>query len=207
MENLRPFGHGGLSAEPAAGPLPMAFYQRDAVTVARALIGTILVRRFRRRTFLARIVETEAYVGPHDLACHASRGKTGRTKVMYLPGGHAYVYFIYGMYDMLNVVTGGADDPQAVLIRAAEPISGWAAAPHPRLLGGPGKLARALHITRAQNGISLESGPLHFVAPLPGSESPRIAVTPRIGVDYAKHWKDEPLRFFDGESSAVSRRV
>ena len=156
--------------------IEMAFYQRDAVTVARELIGTILVRRYRGKIYRARIVETEAYVGPHDLACHASKGKTGRTQVMFLPGGHAYVYFIYGMYDMLNVVTGLADDPQAVLIRAAEPVSGWIA-PSPRLLSGPGKLCREMHITRAQNGMALTDDAIHFL-PAPPAAAP---LTIRVG--------------------------
>src|ERR1051325_3119419 len=95
-----------------SGRLPVKFFQQDAETVARELIGTILVRRDHGKEYRARVVETEAYVGPHDLACHAAKGRTGRTEVMYLPGGHAYVYFIYGMYDMLNVVTGGKEDPQ-----------------------------------------------------------------------------------------------
>src|SRR5438045_9571784 len=102
----------------AATKLRRSFYRRDAATVARDLIGTILVRGRRR----ARIVETEAYVGEHDLACHASKGRTNRTEVMYGDAGHAYVYFIYGMYDMLNIVTCKATVPQAVLIRSADPL-------------------------------------------------------------------------------------
>ena len=183
-------------------PLPHAFYRQDAVTVARALIGSILVRRYRNHVFHARIVETEAYVGPHDLACHAAKGRTQRTSTMYLPGGHAYVYFIYGMYDMLNVVTGSANDPQAVLIRAAEPLGTWPTQ-NPDL-SGPGKLTRALHLTRAQDRLDLSGPALHFL-PCPLGRLPQIAVSPRIGVDYAKHWKDEPLRFFDAASAAVSK--
>jgi DNA-3-methyladenine glycosylase len=180
-------------------PLPHAFFQQDAVTVARGLIGAILVRQFRNRTFRARLVETEAYVGPHDLACHASKGCTPRTQSMFLPGGHAYVYFIYGMYDMLNIVTGKIHDPQAVLLRAAEPLDGWNAD-----LSGPGKLTRALHITRAQDRLDLTGPTLHFL-PCPPDRPPTIAVSARIGVDYAKQWKDAPLRFFDPHSPAVSR--
>jgi len=120
---------------------------------------------------------------------------------MYLPGGHAYVYFIYGMYEMLNVVTGSAEDPQAVLIRAAEPLDGWEAD-----LSGPGKLTRALHITRAQNGVDLTGAALHFLPRAPG-DKPTIAVSPRIGVDYARQWKDADLRFFDVKSEAVSGRT
>src|SRR5258706_7626447 len=120
--------------------LPHAFYNRPAIDVARDLIGKILVRRVRGKEFRARIVETEAYIGTHDLACHASKGRTARTEVMFGPAGHAYVYFIYGMYDMLNIVASNVDDAQAVLVRAAEPLDDWKAG-----LSGPGKLAPALH--------------------------------------------------------------
>ena len=183
-----------------SGKLPRSFYRRPAELLAPDLIGKILVHEVGRRIWRARIVETEAYVGPHDLACHAAKGRTRRTSVMYLPGGHAYVYFIYGMYDMLNFVTGHLDDPQAVLIRAAEPLDGWHAD-----LSGPGKLCRAMHITRALNGADLTSNKLHLLPRAP-ADHPRIITTPRIGVDYAKEWKDKPLRFLDAQSDAVSRR-
>jgi DNA-3-methyladenine glycosylase len=179
--------------------LPHDFYRRDAETVARELIGTILVREFRGEVLRARIVETEAYVGPHDLACHAAKGRTGRTEIMFGEGGVAYVYFIYGMYHMLNFVTGGVDDAQAVLIRAAEPLDGWAAD-----LSGPGKLCREMHITRAQNGLDLTSDALHVLGRGDGAV-PRIVSTPRIGVDYAGDWKHALLRFLEVGSSAVSK--
>ncbi len=186
-----------MDAAAAGAILDHGFYRRDAETVARGLIGTVLVRHYRGRDYRARIVETEAYVGPHDLACHAAKGRTRRTETMFLHGGHAYVYFIYGMYDMLNVVTGVKDDPQAVLIRAAEPLDGWKA-----VLSGPGKLTRAMHITRAQDGADLMGKKLHFLAP--DGMPIRMGVSPRIGVDYAKEWRDAPLRFFDAASKAVS---
>src|SRR5438477_4914923 len=134
-------------------PLSRSFFARHAIHLAPALIGKILVRRIRGRAYRARIVETEAYVGEHDLACHASRGRTNRTEVMFGPAGHAYVYVIYGMYHMLNIVAAGEGDAQAVLIRAAEPLDGWEAD-----LSGPGKLARAMHLTRFQNGLDLTAG-------------------------------------------------
>ena len=180
-----------------ARKLPLSFFRRDAETVARELVGALLVRRLNGTVRRARVVETEAYVGPHDLACHASRGRTARTEAMFLPGGHAYVYFIYGMYDMLNVVTGDAEDPQAVLIRAAEPLDGWSAD-----LSGPGKLTRALGITREQNSLVLIGPTLHFRA---RQSRPEIAISARIGVDYAREWTDKPLRFFDAQSASVSR--
>src|SRR6516165_10585537 len=126
------------------------FFERPALELAQNLIGTILVRRFRGREYRARICETEAYVGAHDLACHASKGRTRRTEVMFGPAGHAYVYLIYGMYPMFNIVASVPGDAQAVLIRAAEPLDGWDAD-----LSGPGKLTRAFGITCTQNGVDL----------------------------------------------------
>jgi DNA-3-methyladenine glycosylase len=183
----------------AAGRLGPEFYQRDAATVAREIIGCILVRQYRGRVLRVRIVEAEAYVGPHDLACHASKGRTRRTETMFLPGGHAYVYFIYGMYDMLNIVTGKAEDPQAVLVRATEGLEGFDAD-----MSGPGKLTRALHVTRALDGAGLYGDALHLLPRVAG-DVPEIGVSARIGVDYAKHWREEELRFFDRNSKAVSK--
>jgi DNA-3-methyladenine glycosylase len=177
--------------------LPHSFYNRPAIDVARDLIGKILVRRVRGKEFRARIVETEAYIGEHDLACHASKGRTARTDVMFGPAGRAYVYFIYGMYDMLNIVTGGEGDAQAVLVRAAEPLDEWEAD-----LSGPGKLARAMQITRALNRYDLTGDKL-FLLDDP-SDQPHVVTTKRIGVDYAEEWKHAPLRFLDAASSAVS---
>jgi DNA-3-methyladenine glycosylase len=170
--------------------LKHSFFERPALELARDLIGTILVRRFRGREYRARICETEAYIGPHDLACHASRGRTRRTEVMFGPAGRAYVYFIYGMYDMFNIVASHVDDPQAVLIRGAVPLDGWKAD-----LSGPGKLTRALHITRAQNAIDLTGESLFLLGD--SAWSPQIVTTKRIGIDYAGQWKDALLRFVD----------
>jgi len=178
--------------------LDASFFRRGAEKLARDLVGKILVHRVRGREYKARIVETEAYVGPHDLACHASKGRTRRTEIMFGPGGYAYVYFIYGMYDMLNIVAGEAGDAQAVLIRAAEPLDGWTAD-----LSGPGKLTRAMKITLADNGRDL-TGEKLFLLDNP-TKRPRITVTKRVGVDYAKEWKDKLLRFFDAKSKAVSK--
>lgn len=163
------------------------------------MIGQILVRRSRGRERRARIVETEAYVGTHDLACHASKGRTRRTEVMFGPGGHAYVYLIYGMYEMFNIVASTTGDAQAVLIRAAEPLDGWQVD-----LSGPGKLTRALGIARADNGLDL-TGTKMFLLDDP-DDRPRIVTTKRIGIDYAGKWKDAPLRFVAADSTAVSRK-
>ena len=192
MKRLAPSARRGSSA-----PLGAGFFRRPAIDVARDLLGTILVRRYLNRELRCRIVETEAYVGPHDLACHASRGRTKRTEVMFGPGGHAYVYLIYGIHDMFNIVSGDAGDPQAVLVRAAEPV-GWKAD-----LSGPGKLTRALRITRSLNGMDL-TGEALFLLDDPDYE-PSIVQSRRIGVDYAKEWKDAMLRFLDARSAAVSK--
>jgi DNA-3-methyladenine glycosylase len=179
--------------------LARSFYRRPAIELAPHLVGKILVHRVGRREYRARIVETEAYVGEHDLACHASKGRTARTEVMFGRAGHAYVYFIYGMYDMLNVVASDVDDAQAVLIRAAEPLDGWKAD-----LSGPGKLARAMKITGADNGVDLTGRKLFFIDD--GAPRPKISRSKRVGVDYAGRWTHALLRFFDVESRAVSNQ-
>lgn len=180
--------------------LQRSFYRRDAETVARELVGTILVHRVGRVTRRARIVETEAYVGSHDLACHAAKGRTARTEVMFGDGGHAYVYLIYGMYDMLNIVTGAAGDAQAVLIRAAEPLDGWETS-----LSGPGKICREMKITVARdNGRDLLDDEL-FVARDMDATQPTIARSRRVNVDYAKDWLHAELRFYDAHSRAVTK--
>ena len=181
-----------------AKKLSHAFYDRDATPLARDLVGKVLVRVLPDGVLRARVVETEAYVGPHDLACHAAKGRTKRTEVMFGPAGRAYVYFIYGMYDMLNVVCGGEGDAQAVLVRAAEPLDGWDAD-----LSGPGKLCRAMRITRALNGADLIGDELYFADD--GGLPPRLLCSRRVGVDYAGEWKDALLRFYDGDSRAVSK--
>lgn len=169
-----------------APPLDVAFYDRDTTMVARDLLGRILVHGERR----GRIVETEAYVGEHDLACHASKGRTARTAVMFGPPGRAYVYLIYGMHHCFNVVTEAEGHASAVLIRGLAPLEGET------LVGnGPGRLCRALGIDRSLDGHDLTQPPLTL---LPGTPVParRIARGARIGVDYAGAWANAPLRFW-----------
>ncbi|HEX2972136.1 MAG TPA: DNA-3-methyladenine glycosylase [Tepidisphaeraceae bacterium] len=178
--------------------LGLPFYARPATDLAQDLLGKILVHRTNGQEYQVRIVETEAYLGPADLACHASKGRTRRTEVLFGPPGHAYVYFIYGMYEMLNVVGGADGAANAVLIRAAEPLNGWQAD-----LSGPGKLTRAIHIARSENGMDLTGDTLYMLDN--PSDRPRIISSKRIGIDYAKEWKDALLRFCDADSSAVSR--
>jgi DNA-3-methyladenine glycosylase len=178
--------------------LARSFFRRGATEVAAALIGKILVRHIHGKTFQARIVETEAYLGPDDLASHASKGRTRRTEVLFGPAGRAYVYLIYGIYEMLNVVAGRVGDAQGVLIRAAQPLNGWKAD-----LSGPGRLTRAFQITRSQNGLDLTGDQLHFLND--PSYHARVVSAKRIGIDYAGEWKDAPLRFLDANHSARNR--
>jgi DNA-3-methyladenine glycosylase len=170
--------------------LTQSFFQRPAAEVAQALIGKILVRRLQGTLFRARLIETEAYLGPDDLASHASKGRTRRTEVLFGAPGRAYVYLIYGLHEMLNVVAGAAGQGQAVLIRAADPLDDWKAD-----LSGPGRLTRALQITRLQNGLDLTGAQLHFLDN--PDDRPAVQSAKRIGIDYALEWKDAPLRFVD----------
>ena len=174
------------------------FYARDAESVAKDLLGCHLLVASNSSVTRSRIVETEAYLGETDLGCHASKGRTRRTGVMFGPPGVAYVYLIYGMYDMFNIVTDEVDSAHAVLVRAVEPLTDGVTN-----TDGPGKLTRALGITRAHNGVSLFGPEIWLEAGTPPAD---ITVTPRIGIDYAKEWKDAPLRFFDADSKHVSKR-
>jgi len=180
----------------AAARLPQRFFARDAATVARALVGCALVHR--RRAGI--IVETEAYVGPEDLACHARFGPTARTSVMFGPAGVSYVYLCYGIHEMFNVVTGPDGHGEAVLVRAIAPLAGL---PDDHTVGrGPGKVTRALGLDRRHDGRDLARGTL-FVARY--RRAKEIAVGPRIGVDYAKEWASAPLRFWWDGHPAVTR--
>ena len=179
--------------------LPRAFYDRDTVLVARELLGKCLVRVAKGKRRVGRIVEVEAYVGPHDLASHSARGLTSRTQVMFGQPGHAYVYLIYGMYFCMNVVTEREGHASAVLLRAVEPLA--------NLEGrscGPGLLCRAMHIDRRLNGHDLLSEDF-FIAAADSAEKITIVKRPRIGVDYAKHWAKRQLRFYIKGSPFVSR--
>jgi DNA-3-methyladenine glycosylase len=184
--------------------LTRQFYARDAIVLAPALIGTTIVHRVDGQELRARIVETEAYVGTHDLACHASKGRTKRTEIMFGPAGHAYVYLIYGMYEMFNIVASVEGDAQAVLIRAAEPIGGWDGNVAANALSGPGKFADAMRISRAENGIDLTGDTLCLMAER-RRRAIRLMKSKRVGVDYAGRWAHEMLRFFDADSGAVSK--
>jgi len=179
--------------------LPRAFYDRDTRLVARELLGKHLIHRANGVERVGRIVETEAYLGPHDLAAHSSKGLTARTKTMFGPPGHAYVYFIYGMYFCMNVVTEREGQASAVLLRALEPVINIEGK-----TSGPGLLCRALGIDRRLNGHDLLSDDF-FIAE---SDATKFSVVkrPRVGVDYAKHWAKRLLRFYIKGNAFVSRR-
>ena len=189
--------------------LPPRFYARPTVLVARRLLGQLVISRVDGRRTVGRIVETEAYVGPHDPACHAfGNRRTTRTAALYGPPGTAYVYFTYGMHWCLNAVTEAEGYPAAVLIRALEPIAGIeamrrrrGAVPDRVLCAGPARLCAALGVTGALNGVTLARGPLRIVRD-PAAPRVRVTVSTRIGVTRAADW---PLRFLVGGSRWASR--
>ena len=168
--------------------LERVYFNRSTVIVARSLLGKYLVRKNGSGLMAGQIVEVEAYVGPHDLACHASKGRTLRTDVLFGPPGISYVYLIYGMYHCLNVVTEKADYPAAVLIRAVE-VEGT-------LIDGPGRLCRAFSIDRSLNRIDMTAR-RHLWFEDRGTKISRakIVTLPRIGVAYAGAWADKRYRF------------
>lgn len=168
--------------------LSRAYFSRPTLTVARSLLGKYLVREHAKGTVAGKIIEVEAYIGPDDQACHASKGRTARTDVMFGRAGFAYVYLIYGMYHCLNVVTEREGFPAAVLIRAVE-VDG-------ELIDGPGRLCRALEIDRSHNRIDLTRGArLWFEDRATSVPRRKVGAFPRIGVDYAGVWAKKPWRF------------
>jgi DNA-3-methyladenine glycosylase len=198
----------------SAVPLDAAFYARPAKTVARALLGSLLVSTIGDELTIGRIVETEAYVGPHDPASHAAEriGRTARNATMFGPSGIAYVYRSYGIHWCLNVVTDAPDFPAAVLIRAIEPIAGIETMRHRRWPGrppgpdtqigcGPGRLTVALGINLAQDGHPLDREPL-LIATGDLVRRGRFVSGPRIGITRATDW---PLRFYVKGNPHVSR--
>jgi DNA-3-methyladenine glycosylase len=192
------------------GRLSRAFFARATIEVARELLGKIIVHKLNGHTLAGRIVEAEAYLGLGDQAAHAARGLTNRTKVLFGPPGHAYVYFIYGMYECLNLVCEPEGIAGCVLIRALEPVAGIEemqrrrpAARHLRdLASGPGKLALAMGITREHNGCDVTRGELR-VRELADAGPREIVTTTRIGISVSQ---DLPLRFYIKDNEFVSRR-
>lgn len=193
--------------------LPSSFYQSKTESVAKKLLGKKLVRIYRGHRISGLITETEAYLGLEDKACHSYGGrKTQRVNSMYLEGGHAYVYFIYGMYFCFNVVTRSCHHPEAILIRALEPLEGveWmqrfrAQQGIKNLTTGPGKLCQALNINKSLDGINLQSDSI-FIEDGQAVPGKNIIAKPRVGISYAEeavHW---PLRFYIKDNKFISKK-
>lgn len=194
--------------------LPIAFYKQKTEIVAKSLLGKRLVHLLPNGTRLSGIiVETEAYLGIKDRACHTYNNKrTSRTEAMYLEGGHSYVYFIYGMYDCFNVVTRASDEPEAVLIRALEPSEGIEQMQKYRqqikvhnLCSGPGKLCQALKINRQLNAHLLTEQPLWIEDTGLNIRKGQIISKPRVGVQYAGTHAAWPLRFYIKNNPFISK--
>lgn len=201
---------------PPLTPLPRSFYRRSTEEVARDLLGRYLVRRLDGERLVLRLVETEAYLGAPDRASHGWGGRrTERNASLYLAGGFAYVYFIYGIHHCLNAVTGESDLGSAVLLRAGEPIEGHDTLRRLRrwesrkerpgdLAGGPGKLCQALAIDRSLDGVALDHGELMITEGEPiGAHT--VVCGPRVGVGYAGEAASWPLRFALRDNPHVSR--
>lgn len=198
-----------------------SYFQSDALSLAKDLLGKILVREIDGKIIKSKIVETEAYIGKTDKACHAYNGRrTNRTEVLYSEGGVAYIYLIYGMYNCLNIVTGEKEEAEAVLIRAVEPLNEFEYISNKRfnknyeelnnqkkisLTNGPGKLCKALCIDRSLNYCRLyEKGKLYITEG--DDENFDIVTTKRIGIDYAEEAKDFLWRFYIDKNKYVSKK-
>ena len=194
---------------PRGAVLERDFYARETELVARDLLGCILECRTPEGTASGRIVETEAYIGEHDLACHAAAGRTRRTEPLYGPPGIAYVYFIYGVHWCFNAVTRAEGEPSAVLVRAVEPLDGIelmrsrrpAARRDYDLTNGPGKLCAALGIGPSHNKLPLDRPPIRIRPGAPVLDRD-VVITPRIGISQAADW---PLRWFVANNPYVSK--
>ncbi len=183
----------------AARKLPRSFYDRDTLLVARDLLGKWLVHGTGEAQRIGRIVEVEAYVGPNDLASHSSKGLTPRTRVMFGPPGHAYVYLVYGMHCCMNVVTDRDGHASAVLLRAVEPVMNIDGPTR-----GPGRLCKSMRIDRRLNAHDLTSDDFYIARP-PRCAPVSIVKRPRVGVDYAGPWARRLLRFYIRGNPYVSR--
>jgi DNA-3-methyladenine glycosylase len=193
--------------------LERAFYERETLDVARDLLGKYLVHHTTDGKTVGKIVEVEAYVGVNDAACHAYNGKnTKRTKIMFGQGGHAYIYLIYGVYYCMNIVTNQEHYPEAVLIRALEPIDGLDIMQKRRktdnklnLCSGPGKMCNAMGISKSQNEMDLCGETMYLLS---GEVVPSedIIATPRINIDYAEEAREYPWRFIIKDNPFVSNR-
>lgn len=200
--------------------LGLDFFVRPTLIVAQALLGQHLIREIDGQRLSGLIVETEAYIGPHDSASHASKGRTSRTEIMFGPPGHTYIYLVYGMHYMLNLVTEPAEFPAAVLIRAIEPLEGMEvmqanrlrrpstpSARHPiHLTSGPAKLCQALCIDKSLNNWNITLGQKLWLESGNTPPDSDIATGPRVGIDYAQpEDRAAPWRFWIRGNQFVSK--
>ena len=189
------------------------FYIKDGITLAKDLLGKILVKEIDGVLYKGRIVETETYMGAIDKACHAYNSRrTKRTEAMYREGGYSYIYLIYGMYNCFNVTASIKDNPEAVLIRALEPLDNKDIMLKIRkvksekyIANGPGKLTKALGITSDDNNIDLTLGKNIWIED-DGYVPNKITETTRVGIDYAEEFKEKPWRFYISENNNVSKK-
>jgi len=209
--------------------LKKSFYSQPTENVAKELLGKFLRRKINGNLYVGKIVETEAYLGEKDLACHTSKGMTERNKIMFGPAGHAYIYFIYGMYHCFNVVTEKENDPCAVLIRALEPVKiidrsktgvhslecNKSCLKQNKLsyrlkselqLNGPAKLCREFEIDKKLNGHDLTLGKKLWIEEGEKIKPSQIKKSKRVGVDYAGIWKNRLLRFYIKDNKFISKR-
>lgn len=177
-------------------PLPREFYDRPTLQVAKDLLGKVLVRETTNNTMFMKIVDVEAYVGPEDKACHASKGRTKRTEILFGPPGFTYVYLIYGMYHLLNFVTERENYPAAILIRGLEHLEKDSPMTKKPRIDGPGRVGRFLAIDRTHSGLDATLSTTVWVEDhgLPVTRK-QIQALPRIGVDYAGEWAKKLWRF------------
>lgn len=189
------------AATPPLTKLPRRFYNRDTLIVARELLGKLLVHHVDGTQRVGRIVEVEAYLGPDDLAAHTSKGLTARTKAMFGPPGHAYVYLVYGMHHCMNVVTEPEGVGTAVLLRALEPVAGLSINTN-----GPGRLCKAMGVDLSHYGHDLCGDTLYIAQPPDEEKTFNIVARPRVGVDYAGEWAAKPLRFYVEGNRFVSKK-
>ena len=190
--------------------IKQSFFMQETAPVAEKLLGSYIIRRIKGKRLMGRIVETEAYLGHKDPSCHSFKGLwTKRTKTMYLPGGHSYIYLTYGMYYCFNVVTRGRKEPEAVLIRALEPLEGLSEMKKNRhkenireLCSGPGKLSQAFYITKALNGKNLcQTGEIYIAK---GAKIKNVEVDSRVGLPLHEDSAYWLLRFYEKNNPFVS---
>ena len=189
-------------------PLTREFFDRSTLRVAKDLLGKYLLRETKAGIVETRIVDVEAYVGPRDRACHASKGRTKRTEVMFGPAGVTYVYLIYGMYHCLNLVTERMDFPAAILIRGIEVVQNGTKGIHaPARIDGPGRVCRFLEIDRSLNQIDTTQGRLIWIEHRGETVRPKqIQALPRIGIDYAGEWANKLLEILSARYSESDKR-